>query len=45
MAIDFKNEVDKIRNRYNELQGWTDEQLLANSRQIKAIVDKIVYKE
>lgn len=45
VAIDFKTEVDKIRNRYNELQGWTDEQLLANSRQIKTIVDKIVYKE
>lgn len=45
VAIDFKNEVDKIRKRYNELQSWTEDQLFANSLQIKAIVDKIVYKE
>lgn len=45
VAIDFKAEVGKIRNRYNELQQWSQERLLDNANRIKSIVDKIVYKE
>ncbi len=45
VAIDFKNEVDKIRRQYHELQGWDETQLLANSLKIKDIVNKIVYKQ
>lgn len=44
VAIDFKQEVDKVRNRYNELQSWTTEELDANRLKVKQIVNKIVYK-
>lgn len=42
-TIDFKTEVDKVRNRFNELQTWTIEQLEENHRKVKNIVNKIVY--
>lgn len=45
IAIDFKAEVDKIRNRYDELKTWSRAELIENAQQIRGIVDKIVYKE
>lgn len=45
VAIDFKAEVDKVRNRYKELQTWSQGQLQENSEAVKKIVNKIVYKQ
>lgn len=43
VAIDFKAEVDKVRNRFDELQTWTSEQLEENRKKVKSIVNKIVF--
>lgn len=42
-AIDFKSEVNKVRCRIKELNGWPEERLLENKNIVKHIVDKIVY--
>ena len=44
VAIDFKAEVNKVRKRYEELKEWSLEKLTENSRDLKQIVNKIVYK-
>ena len=41
-AIDFKNEVDKVRDRFHELQSWTPSLFEANRNQIRTIVKQIV---
>ena len=43
VAIDFKAEVDKVRNRFDELQAWTPEQLEENRKKVKGIVNRIVF--
>ena len=45
VAIDFKAEVDKVRQRFHELQTWTPAQLDENRINVKNIVNKIVYHE
>lgn len=43
IAIDFKAEVDKVRNRFNELETWSAEQLDENRQKVKRIVNQIVF--
>lgn len=44
VAIDFKAEVGKVRNRLDELETWNTEQLDENRLKIKGIVNQIVYR-
>ena len=44
VAIDFKAEVDKVRNRFDELETWSAEQLDENRLKVKKIVNQIVYR-
>ena len=43
VSIDFKTEVNKVRNRFDELQTWSPEQLEENRKKVKDIVNKIVF--
>ena len=45
VAIDFKAEVEKVRQRFQELHTWTPAQLDENRINVKNIVNKIVYHE
>ena len=45
IAIDFETEVGKVRSRFQELQSWTSEQLEENCKNVKNIVNNIVYHE
>lgn len=45
VAIDFKAEVKKVRDRYDELMRWSADQLMENGEEVKRIVNKIVYKQ
>lgn len=45
VAIDFKAEVDKVRSRFDELQTWSPDQFEENRKNVKSIVNKIVYHE
>lgn len=42
-AIDFKVEVDKVRNKINDLKGCSEDELEINKSTIKQIVNRIVY--
>ncbi|MBR4918824.1 MAG: aldolase [Bacteroidales bacterium] len=42
-AIDFKAEVDKVRNCFDELQTWSADQLDENRLKVKQIVNRIVF--
>lgn len=44
VAIDFKAEVDKVRNRFDELETWSAGQLDENRLKVKKIVNQIVYR-
>ena len=43
VSIDFKAEVNKVRNRFDELQTWSPEQLEENRKKVKDIVNRIVF--
>ena len=43
VAIDFKAEVDKVRNRFDELETWNTVLLDENCKKVKKIVNQIVY--
>ena len=42
-AIEFKVEVDKVRERIDDLKKWTSKELMENKKMVKQIVDKIAY--
>jgi len=42
--IDLKEEVQKVRGRMKELEGWTAEQHAENRKMIEAAVDKVINK-
>ena len=43
-SINLKEEVDKVRNRINEIEKWNTEQFTDNTQRIKKAVDKVIYK-
>lgn len=45
VAIDFGQEVAKVRSCWNGLKQWTPGQFEANRQEVKKIVEKIVYHE
>lgn len=42
--IDLKEEVDKVRNRMNEIGTWGEEEHRANRKRIVEAVDKVLFK-
>ena len=42
--IDLKEEVDKVRNRMNEISSWGDSEHKANRKRIVEAVDKVLHK-
>lgn len=42
--IDLKEEVDKVRNRMNEISSWGEAEHNANRKRIVEAVDKVVHK-
>lgn len=43
-TIDLKEEVDKVRNRMNEISSWGEAEHNANRKRIVEAVDKVVHK-
>lgn len=43
-TIDLKEEVDKVRNRMNEISSWGEAEHKANRKRIVEAVDKVVHK-
>lgn len=43
-TIDLKEEVDKVRNRMNEISSWGDAEHIVNRKRIVEAVDKVVHK-
>lgn len=43
-TIDLKEEVDKVRNRMNEISSWGDAEHNVNRKRIVEAVDKVVHK-
>ncbi len=42
--INLKEEVDKVRQRMNEIEKWSDKEHFVNRKSISEAVDKVIYK-
>lgn len=43
-AIDLKEEVDKVRDRIHEIEGWDESRHIENMKKVSASVDRVVAK-